>query len=196
MQKLQLFTLLSLTTSLATSLLSQAPASAQGFVKIKKDALEQVEFYKAPRHIMILDESPRVTDHRHQINQGNNMVIAIPPLQNGSPAANTITLRPETNNLPQANFASNIPAQGLVANRNLSPVRQGGLTPAVNQDSKHQNTARPLMHKNNAAIKQSSPSQYAPAAYPGYNSGGSFLPSEQNTNTAVTGKLRQQLLQK
>ncbi|MBX9938962.1 MAG: hypothetical protein K2Y32_06890 [Candidatus Obscuribacterales bacterium] len=196
MQKLQLFSVLSLTTSIAACLFSQNAASAQGFVKVKKDTLEQVQFYKAPRHIMILDENPRVSDHRRQINQENNILIAIPPLPSGKPGS-TITLSPERNSLPQANFTSNIPAKGLLANQNLTPVRQGGLASAdvLKAPANQQSTARPLMSKNSTTIKHSSPSQYAPAAYPEYTGGGASF-SDGHTTTAVTGKLRQQLLQK
>lgn len=112
--------LLLLTALLSSMSLAEAQqAQAQGF-KIKKDQLDKVEYYKAPRQIQILNEGPRVRDFRQpEVNQ--NYIINVPP----NPKAVTQTqvinapgvqasggTMMSVPNLAPAGFGSNIPIGG------------------------------------------------------------------------------------
>ncbi len=117
----------------AESAQAQSHAQAQGGVRLRKDVLEKVTFYKAPRQIQILDDGPIVRDHRTGAQDPGTVNIQLGPVGGGA-AANGLpsTLPPgglrlgggtqgfrlENSNLPKAALGSNI---------NESRLKPGGL---------------------------------------------------------------------
>src|SRR5438876_6581906 len=89
-------------------------ASAQG-IKVKKDALEKVQWYHAPREIQILNEDPSVRDMRG--GSADPGQITIPLGGGGASGPRSGAMNPNLlNGLPKATFGqSNIPAGGLPA---------------------------------------------------------------------------------
>lgn len=142
---------------------SAAPALAapqqrqqqHGGYMVDTSNLQLSTFNKSPLQVQILDNSPRVSDHRHPA-QVNPLIIAIPPLPNAqavqipvgavpigngiyaipsqSPSANRSNPMVDLSNLPQAGYQSNIPAQPISTGRNLAPGFATGV---------HANMAKP-----------------------------------------------------
>jgi hypothetical protein len=102
-------------------------AQAQGYaqskgVTIRKDALEKVQWYKAPLQIQILNAGPIVTDHRTAPAEPESFTIPIGPVGGGKsvvgggstiPAGgirigNPQAVRLVNNGLPKAQLGSNI----------------------------------------------------------------------------------------
>lgn len=119
-------------------IVSAKPAEAQGYaqsqgVKVRKDALEKVTWYKAPRIIHIVDDSPIVRDHCTPDSDPGTVTINVGPVGNAGANAASATVPPgglklgggpagfrlQDPGLPKVGFGSNInpsklkPAQGL-----------------------------------------------------------------------------------
>ena len=108
---------------------AQYAANSGGSIKIKKDALEQVTWFKGRRHIQIVDESAVVSDLRRAKDNGV-IEVNIPPAPKGSSAMSTIpagglklpgagTILVSLPALPSAGFGSNIPALGVAPSKSL-----------------------------------------------------------------------------
>lgn len=174
------------------------PAQAQTVVNIKRDQLEQVQFYKARRHFYITDETPRLSDHRHPPEASPNYAIAIPPLASNAGPGQTIILTPQPNGLPRAGFESNIGAGQKFA-RALPQVNIGGLSPnpAVRPVGAPGRTGSSRALTNTQArpvgkpvISSNQASQYQPYA-PG-NAAGSSINSQSSSavsKVSLTGRL-------
>ncbi len=115
------YLLLLVTILSGVSIASAQQAQAQGF-KIKKDQLDKVEYYKAPRQIQILDNRPRIRDFREpEVNQ--QYIINVPPAPAAVAQTQVINVpgvqgsggtMMNVPNLPQSGFGSNIPSGGTL----------------------------------------------------------------------------------
>ncbi|HEY9869004.1 MAG TPA: hypothetical protein V6D08_07545 [Candidatus Obscuribacterales bacterium] len=119
-------------------IISANPAEAQGYaqsqgVKVRKDALEKVTWYKHPIEIQILDTTPTIKDFRTPASAPGSIDIPLGPVGNAGANAASATIPPgglklgggpagfrlESPGLPKVGFGSNInpsklkPAQGL-----------------------------------------------------------------------------------
>ncbi len=171
--------------------LAGAPAQAQNSINIKRDQLEQVEPYHARRHIMIVDECPRVVDYRRPKDNGPNYLINVGPVPSSGGQPNTVILTPEHNGLTQSGFQSQIPAGGMIKPA-LAPVVMGGHAPVQGlSDGGKSASARPIM-ATSARLGQQSPAASAPMQYHKYDTaGGNSFESHSSTQTKAKlhGKL-------
>jgi len=113
----------------ADSAQAQGYAQSNAGVTIRKDALEKVKWYNAPREFQIIDPSPTVRDFRSGPEENGTVTIPIGPvgsLRNGKDASNPAGgLRVGT---PQVRFlGSDLPNARLGSNINESRLKPGGL---------------------------------------------------------------------
>lgn len=158
---------------LAASLpFTASPAEAQTVVNIKKHQLEQVEYYHAPLNVQILDENPRIKDHRHARPNEPDFAINIAPLPGANGQPGVIMLTPERSGLPQSGFQSQIPAGGLIKPR-LPGTTMGGHAPIDRAATMpHAQSVRPVGIKAVSAAHSGKPASVTPATYSAYQTGG------------------------
>jgi hypothetical protein len=128
-------------------IISANPAEAQGYaqsqgVKVRKDALEKVNWYKHPRIIHIVDDSPIVRDHRTPESDAGSVTINVGPVGNAGGSGVSATIPPgglklaggpagfrlENPGLPKVGFGSNINPSKL---KPAQPLPQGSLAKQI-----------------------------------------------------------------
>lgn len=116
-----LFTLVS-----TVSLVDAQKAQAEGF-QVKAKQLDKATWHKAPLQIQLIDNRPRVTDHR-QASEEPTYLINVPPVQQGQSPTQVINVGGapgsggtliNASKLPAAGFGSNIPVGGTAKPNNL-----------------------------------------------------------------------------
>lgn len=177
---------------LAASLpFTASPAEAQTVVNIKRDQLEQVKPYNAPRQVYILDENPKVKDLRRAPENSPTYGINIAPLPGVKGQPGVIMLTPERSSLPQSGFQSQIPAGGMIKPK-LPGTTMGGHAPIDRvPGAPSAQSARPVGLKSVQALRTGKPTTTTPATYTPYqtNGGGFDGRFAQHVQTKATGSL-------
>lgn len=166
---------------------SQALAQGGGGYKIRKDALEKVQWYHAPREIQILDDRPVINDMRG--GQPSSMAPSAAPMSlNGTP----LNAAP----LPKSGFgASNIPIGGFAAGK---PLPAGSSTNMLaGKMAKPQAMGRPgsLLKSTRGSQAAMQPMSAGPARTATYGgsysapSGGGMGGGSTQSSTSVSGRI-------
>lgn len=183
-----------------------SPASAQNAgasgVKVNKHALEKVQWYKAPIQLQLVDENPRLTDHRGGPAEAT-VFVPIPAAPAApAPAAQLlpgagiasggslpVRMAPGAlSNLPRSGFASNIPASTVVTGTKLPRANSTGLL----SQKDWQKPVRESGVKTKPAVAAGSRPAPAPAVFTyrdGYQGQGARTGSSTQTMTSVSGQI-------
>lgn len=193
---------------LAFSLLSVAtatPALADGPVQVKLG--DASHFYKAPLQIQLINDDPRVSDHRgmpaeriYRFNMPPMPQAATEIVNMGSPAgttgnsigSNPITIR--SNHLPQADFGSNIPAQSIARNLPQGSSTNGLRNTAIDWSGPRHPIATRAVPQSTKSARQADSGPIGTATYS--TPQGAASSSTQSVTTGVIGEVKRYSLLK